>query len=46
MLPGIETIKGIHPGLYLEHKIQEKRLKKGQLALAVNEYPQTLTTIT
>lgn len=42
----LDIIKGIHPGLYLDHKIREKHLKKGQLALAVNEYPQTLTTIT
>lgn len=42
----LEIVKGIHPGLYLENKIQEKHLKKGQLALSVNEYPQTLTTIT
>lgn len=42
----IDIVKGIHPGLYLEHKIREKHLKKGQLALTVNEYPQTLTTIT
>ena len=42
----IDIVRGIHPGLYLEHKIKEKNLKKGQLALSVNEYPQTLTTIT
>lgn len=42
----IEILKGIHPGLYLERKIREQHLKKGHLALAVNEYPQTLTTIT
>jgi plasmid maintenance system antidote protein VapI len=44
--PEINIIKGIHPGLYLDRKIQEQHLKKGHLALAVNEYPQTLTTIT
>ncbi|MET0636939.1 MAG: hypothetical protein ABWZ25_12990 [Chitinophagaceae bacterium] len=42
----IDIIKGIHPGIYLERKIQEQHLKKGQLALAVSEYPQTLTSIT
>ena len=41
----IDIVKGIHPGLYLERKIREQHLKKGQLALAINEYPQTLTTI-
>jgi addiction module HigA family antidote len=42
----IDIIKGIHPGFYLDRKIQEQHLKKGHLALAINEYPQTLTTIT
>jgi plasmid maintenance system antidote protein VapI len=42
----IDIVKGIHPGLYLDRKIREQHLKKGHLALAVNEYPQTLTTIT
>lgn len=46
MKQDIDIIKGIHPGFYLDRKIQEQHLKKGQLALAVNEYPQTLTTIT
>ena len=42
----LDIIKGIHPGLYLERKIREQQLKKGHLALAVNEYPQTITAIT
>lgn len=42
----INILRGIHPGLYLDRLIREQHLKKGQLALAVNEYPQTLTTIT
>ncbi len=42
----INIVKGIHPGIYLERKIREQHLKKGQLALSVNEYPQTLTSIT
>lgn len=46
MLNQIEIIKGIHPGLYLERKIRESHLKKGQLALAIDEYPQTLSSIT
>lgn len=46
MKQDIDIIKGIHPGFYLDRKIHEQHLKKGALALAVNEYPQTLTTIT
>ncbi len=39
-------MKGIHPGLILERKLEEKKMKKEQLALLVQEYPQTLTSIT
>jgi addiction module HigA family antidote len=46
MTEEINIVKGIHPGIYLERKIREQHLKKGQLALSVNEYPQTLTSIT
>ncbi len=46
MTKEIDILKGIHPGIYLDCRIRELHLKKGQLALAVNEYPQTLTTIT
>ena len=46
MINELDILKGVHPGLYLERKIKERQLKKGQLALAVNEYPQTLTSIT
>ena len=42
----IAIVKGIHPGIYLERKIQQQHLKKGKLAVALNEYPQTLSTIT
>lgn len=42
----VNILRGIHPGLYLDRLIREKKIKKGQLALAVNEYPQTLTSIT
>ena len=42
----LETLKGIHPGFVLERKIREHGLRKGKLALAIREYPQTLTTIT
>jgi len=46
MFKEISIIKGIHPGLVLERKLREKKLKKSRFALAINEYPQTLTAIT
>lgn len=42
----IEILKGIHPGLVLERKLQERGLKKGRVAIAVHEFPQTITDIT
>jgi len=42
----LAILKGIHPGLVLDRKIGEHNLKKGRLALSINEYPQTITAIT
>jgi addiction module HigA family antidote len=46
MTEELKILKGIHPGFVLDRKIKEQHLQKGKLAIAVNEYPQTLTTIT
>lgn len=42
----ISIIKGIHPGIILDRKLKEKKLKKSRFAIAISEYPQTLTAIT
>jgi antitoxin HigA-1 len=46
MFKEISIIKGIHPGLILERKLREKKLKKSRFAITIQEYPQTLTAIT
>jgi plasmid maintenance system antidote protein VapI len=46
MFKEISIIKGIHPGLILDRKLREKKLKKSRFALTIKEYPQTLTAIT
>jgi plasmid maintenance system antidote protein VapI len=46
MFKEISIIKGIHPGLVLERKLREKKLKKSRFAITIREYPQTLTAIT
>lgn len=46
MFKEISIIKGIHPGLILERKLRERKLKKSRFAIAIREYPQTLTAIT
>jgi antitoxin HigA-1 len=42
----IALIKGIHPGFVLERELQQRNLKKGQFALSLHEFPQTVVSIT
>nr|WP_294922814.1 plasmid maintenance system antidote protein [uncultured Flavobacterium sp.] len=42
----LDLIKGIHPGFVLERELQKRNLGKGQFAISVGEFPQTLTAIT
>lgn len=40
------ALKGIHPGIFLDRELQKRKLRKGRFAMAIGEYPQTLTAIT
>ncbi|PIF30198.1 plasmid maintenance system antidote protein VapI [Flavobacterium sp. 9] len=42
----IDIIKGIHPGFVLERELKKRMLAKGQFAIELGEFPQTLTAIT
>lgn len=42
----LDLIKGIHPGFVLERELQKRNLGKGQFAISLGEFPQTLTAIT
>lgn len=42
----LSIIKGIHPGLFLEHELKQRNLHKSPFALSLEEYPQTLVSIT
>ena len=42
----LAIIKGIHPGFILARELEKRHLKKGQFALSLKEYPQTLVSIT
>jgi plasmid maintenance system antidote protein VapI len=42
----IDIIKGVHPGFILERELKKRKLRKGQFALSLHEYPQTLVSIT
>ena len=46
MNSNISIIKGIHPGLILERELKNRKLPKGTFARSINEFPQTITTIT
>lgn len=41
----INTLKGIHPGVILERELKNRRISKGQFALSIREYPQTISAI-
>ena len=42
----ISILKGIHPGFVLERELEKRKIRKGSLALQIQEYPQTLSAIT
>ena len=42
----LDTIKGIHPSFVLERELKKRMLGKGQFAISLGEFPQTLTAIT
>lgn len=42
----VSIIKGVHPGFILERELKKRELAKSRFALSVNEYPQTLVSIT
>lgn len=46
MFSEISILKGIHPGIILDRKLKERKLRKSRFALSIHEYPQTLSAIT
>ena len=42
----LNILKGIHPGFVLERELKKRQIRKGSFALQIQEYPQTLSTIT
>ena len=46
MINEISILKGIHPGLVLDRKLKERKMRKRSFALSINEYPQTISAIT
>lgn len=46
MIADIDLLKGLHPGIFLERELQDRKIAKSRFALALNEYPQVLGDIT
>ena len=42
----ITKIKGIHPGFILERELKQRKIKKSRFAILLQEFPQTLGSIT
>lgn len=42
----LSIIKGVHPGFILERELRQRHLRKGPFALSLQEFPQTLVSIT
>jgi len=42
----IPIIKGVHPGFILERELKKRKIAKGRFAISLDEYPQTLVSIT
>lgn len=42
----IKTIKGIHPGIILERELKHRNIGKSRFAISLQEFPQTLVSIT
>ena len=41
----LEILKGIHPGKFLQREFSARKIKSGQFAESIGEYPQTLSAI-
>lgn len=46
MKSNINLIKGIHPGIILEKELKQRKLGKSRFAISLQEFPQTLVSIT
>jgi len=42
----LSIIKGVHPGFILDRELKKRQLRKGPFAISLQEYPQTLVSIT
>ena len=41
----LEILKGIHPGILIDKELKKRKILGGRFAIAINEYPQTLSAV-
>jgi plasmid maintenance system antidote protein VapI len=41
----LEILKGIHPGVFIGKELKKRKIPSGKFAIAISEYPQTLSAI-
>jgi plasmid maintenance system antidote protein VapI len=41
----LEILKGIHPGILIEKELKKRKIPNGRFAIAINEFPQTLSAV-
>lgn len=46
MAQALNIIRGIHPGFVLERELKQRNLGKSRFAISLQEFPQTLVSIT
>jgi plasmid maintenance system antidote protein VapI len=42
----LSIVKGVHPGFILDRELKKRHLRKGPFAISLQEFPQTLVSIT
>jgi len=46
MNSSISVLKGLHPGVVLARELKLRKLSKGRFAISIQEFPQTLVSVT
>lgn len=41
----LKIIRGIHPGIFVEKELKKRKIPSGRFAIAIGEFPQTLSAI-
>ncbi|MBX2842217.1 MAG: helix-turn-helix domain-containing protein [Flammeovirgaceae bacterium] len=45
MMPELSKVKGVHPGAILKRELKKRGIRNKELALSINEHPETISAI-